>query len=227
MGPAVETRSNKLAKMMSHPGSLPPQDKLVRGKLTVVLDIDETLVHTSKRQEKANSLDTFTICVFDEVFTVFKRPSLDLFLEKAAAKYELISFTAGIEEYSKAILQEIDPDGKYFKHSLFRQHCAQVSSSAIVKDLRILNRCPTRLVLVDNTLSNFVLQPENGVPITTFVNDAADTALNVLLEFLTCLDSVKDVRVPLRATFQLHELFQLKLPASPVEVPVSGKSLLA
>jgi Dullard-like phosphatase family protein len=196
---------------------LPPQDRRDRGKLTVVLDIDETLIHTTRKHEKVDSLDAFAIKVFDEVFTVLKRPSLDLFLARAAEKYELISFTAGVEEYSKAVLLEIDPKGQYFKHCLFRQHCAQVSPTAIVKDLRILNRCATRMVLVDNTLSNFILQPENGVPITTFVDDAADNALNVLLEFLTCLEAAKDVRIPLRATFQLHQLFKMSSPIENAE----------
>jgi len=213
MGPR-ETESTEFplhAKMVKEVTFLiPPQDTADKGRLTVVLDIDETLVHTSRQQTIANTLDKFTINVFNAAFTVFKRPCLDLFLEKAAAKYELISFTAGVEEYSKAVLSEIDPEGKYFKHSLFRQHCAQISPSNIVKDLRILNRCPSRVVLVDNTLGNFLLQPENGVPITTFVDDVADNALNVLLEFLNCLDAAHDVRVPLRATFQLHELFRMQ-----------------
>ena len=191
---------------------LSPQKEEDRGKLTVVLDIDETLVHTSRQHQDnkvISPLNSFVIQVFDQTFTVYKRPNLDSFLQKASAKYELISFTAGVEAYSKAVLHEIDPEGKYFKLCLFRQHCAKISPSAIVKDLRILNRCPSRVVLVDNTLGNFILQPENGVPITTFVDDAADNALNVLLEFLNCLESVHDVRVPLRATFQLEELFRL------------------
>jgi len=190
---------------------LPPQAKEDRGKLTVVLDIDETLIHTTRSQaEPSKGLDTFVIKVQDETFTVLKRPSLDVFLERAAAKYELISFTAGVEEYSKAVLEAIDPHRKYFKHHLFRQHCSLVNPTTIVKDLRITNRCPTRVVLVDNTLSNFFLQPENGVPITTFLDDAADNALNVLLDFLTCLEPIHDVRVALRNTFHLHDLFKLK-----------------
>jgi len=188
---------------------LPPQAPHDNGKLTVVLDIDETLVHTSRGSvAPTDTLDSFQILVFEQRFTVIKRPGLDEFLAKAASKYELIAFTAGLEEYSRAVLQEIDPRGQYFRHCLFRQHCAEVYPNTVVKDLRIINRCATKTVLVDNTLTNFLLQPENGVPITSFFNDDQDSALNVLMEFLTSLDSAGDVRNPIKATFQLPTLLQ-------------------
>jgi RNA polymerase II subunit A small phosphatase-like protein len=188
------------------PAQVPPQQNGDHGKLTVVLDIDETLVHTSRRQQSQVSQDAFQIKVFGETLTVFKRPNLDRFLKMASERFELISYTAGREEYSQIVLKHIDPDGTIFKHRLFRQHCARVNKDTFVKDLSIVNRCPSRLVLVDNTLNNFLLQPENGIPVTTFVG-GEDNALNVLWDFLRCLESVKDVRIPLRATFKLPELF--------------------
>jgi len=187
---------------------LPPQSKKDSGKLTVVLDIDETLVHTSRGTRIPDALESFEIYVFEQKFTVFKRPGLDEFLAKAASQYELIAFTAGLEEYSRAVLRAIDPSGTYFRHCLFRQHCAEVFPNTVVKDLRIINRCATRIVLVDNTLANFLLQPENGVPITSFFYDAKDSALVMLLEFLKSLDGFGDVRLPIKATFQLPRLLQ-------------------
>jgi RNA polymerase II subunit A small phosphatase-like protein len=187
---------------------LPSQGSDDKGKLTVVLDIDETLVHTSRGSRTPAALESFEIHVFEQTFTVFKRPGLDEFLRKAASKYELIAFTAGLEEYSRAVLKAIDPGDIFFRHCLFRQHCAEVYPNTVVKDLRIINRSPSRTVLVDNTLTNFLLQPENGVPITSFFDDSKDSALNVLIEFLTTLDTACDVRTPIQATFQLPRLLQ-------------------
>jgi Dullard-like phosphatase family protein len=194
---------------------IPPQADSDRGKMTVVLDIDETLIHTSRRQKIVGDVgQTFQIKVFGEVLTVHKRPNMDQFLNLASTQFELISYTAGHEEYSQAILSHIDPTGNIFKHRLFRQHCAIVAEETLIKDLSIINRCPTRLVLVDNTIGNFLLQPENGIPVTTFVG-GEDNALSVLWEFLLGIDLVKDVRVPLRATFKLPELFGTHLGHDP------------
>jgi len=192
-----------------------------RGRLTVVLDIDETLIHTSKGTDNA-SKDCFQIVVQGEVFTVRKRPHLDEFLIRASEKYELVAYTAGIEEYSRAVLQAIDPCNMFFKACLFRQHCVRLSKNSFTKNLQLLNRSADRIVLVDDTLNNFLLQPENGIPITTFVDDSTDTALSVLLGFLKILEKAEDVRVPLRQTFQLQHLLQAKNPSIVNNGPRNG-----
>jgi len=108
---------------------LPPQKDRHRGKLTVVLDIDETLVHTEVvdylMPETANA---FTLKVERSFLRVQKRPFLDEFLKEASRNYELIAYTAGSENYASPLLDKLDPTGTIFTHRLFRSHCPRSST---------------------------------------------------------------------------------------------------
>ena len=93
---------------------LPPQHARFQGKLTLVLDIDETLVHScipedadvyrqeETRKKTLNSAykDSFELyldnCDHRQRFTVHKRPGLEEFLRSMAEKYEVIAYTAGM-----------------------------------------------------------------------------------------------------------------------------------
>jgi RNA polymerase II subunit A small phosphatase-like protein len=73
-------------------------------------------------------------------------------------------------------------------------HCHLVKGF-IVKDLSIFNRDLAQVVLVDNSPQSFVLHPQDGIPISTWVGDYSDTALmDQLLPFLRYCGSVDDVR---------------------------------
>lgn len=51
------------------------------------------------------------------------RPFLLHALEKLSEMYEMIVFTAGMQEYADHILDKIDPENKYFARRLYRQDC--------------------------------------------------------------------------------------------------------
>jgi len=201
---------------------LPPQRKLDEGKLTVVLDIDETLIHArlpddiyrqmEDRQDISRSSsfhgETFDISIRPgENFTVNKRPGLDEFLRIASEKYELIAYTAAVEEYAKPLIDKLDPENKYFRHRLYRTHCISTNGH-YVKDLRFVNRRLNRVVLVDNNAYCFLPQLENGVPISSFYSDHTDSALEILQRFLTTLDQEKQVQPILREMFNLEKILR-------------------
>ncbi|KAH9251028.1 hypothetical protein BASA81_011088 [Batrachochytrium salamandrivorans] len=197
------------------PGQLPEDD----GKLTVVLDLDETLIHSKLprsneyRQEEDRPVgetgeeypDYFEANVFSETFRVHRRPGLDQFLAEASKRYELVCFTAGIEAYAKVLMDEIDPENKYFRHRLYRNHCVEVGGS-FVKDLSVLNRPMERCVLVDNNAFSFLFQLGNGIPVSSFYDNAQDRALDTLLAFLGNLQEHCDVREHLKQVFSLEAL---------------------
>ena len=188
---------------------LPPQRFEDQGKLTVVLDIDETLVHTETTTALSSQdpvEDVFFLEVQGTKLKVRKRPFLDQFLLEAADKFELIAYTAGSEEYATPLLLELDPKGTIFRHRLFRQHCLFKCGDNFVKDLRIVNRSLERTVLVDNNAHSFLLQLGNGIPIASFIDDTQDQALVTLFYFLHMLIPETDVRQVLSRIFRLEAM---------------------
>ena len=193
-------------------------------KLTVLLDLDETLIHTCSSLELQDetlrsyeNLNAFRISVEGEQMLVLQRPNLREFLQKASSQFNLILFTASTEEYTRLILNQIDPEKKYFKKCYFRQHCTPClmkgskGTKVYVKDLRVATKemIPLeRLVLVDNSSMSFAFQPDNGVPITSFMDDCNDNALMVLLQFLEELAVFADVRTHLNSIFHMQNYFQ-------------------
>jgi CTD small phosphatase-like protein 2 len=195
--------------------TLPAQSEDDKGKLTVVLDIDETLVHsevvTHVDLRDLNNSEVFYLFTGDGVIIrVLLRPLLREFLSEASKKFELIAFTAGAQEYASGLLDRIDPEGVYFRHRLYRQHCT-FQGKDMFKDLRIVNRALARTVLVDNSSRNVLLQLENGIPISSFFCDARDTALLVLYNFLEALKHDQDVRIHLGRIFQLRRKLMARI----------------
>ncbi len=190
-----------------HP-RLPPR-RMTRSDhkpVTLVLDLDETLVHCSVEPTAAADL------VFPVHFNgveyqvhVSKRPYLKTFLERVAAKFEVVVFTASQKVYADKLLDIIDPKKELIKHRLFRDSCLLVEGNYL-KDLNVLGRDLTKAVLVDNSPHAFGYQVDNGIPIESWFDDPADTELLKLADFLDTIQSAEDVRPLVRNHFKTHEL---------------------
>lgn len=99
-----------------------------------------------------------------------------------AEYYEVVVFTAALQEYADWVLNQIDPDG-CIKYRLFRQHAVPCGNS-FAKDLTKLGRNLKKIIIVDNVADNFRLQPENGILIRSWIDDPNDTALEELAPLL-------------------------------------------
>ena len=79
-----------------------------------------------------------------------------------------------------------------------------------MKDLNVLGRDLSKVVIVDNSPHAFALQPANGIPIGAWYDDARDCELLDLLPFLerlaTTRPAVADVRPHLRTEFGVDAL---------------------
>ena len=139
---------------------------------TLVLDLDETLIHFKSNPNNESS------------GKIMIRPYLYEFLRTIKEDYELIIFTAATQDYADPIINAIEKDEKYFDHRLYRIHTTIVDND-FVKDLSKLGRNLKRTIIVDNMKQNYKNQPRNGITIRPFWGkDVEDSALVDLLEIL-------------------------------------------
>ena len=168
------------------------------GKKTLILDLDETLIHSDFDNFYCNhdSIIIFTYNNEEVTVPIFIRPGLFEFLHNISQIFEIFIFTASIREYADAILNQLDPENKYFKFRFYRNDCLNVNNKIFIKDLRIFqNRNQENIIMVDNSLYSFTNQISNGVLINSFYNDKEDRELYNLFSYLkNYMQNINDVR---------------------------------
>lgn len=145
---------------------LPPNTS--EKEYTLVLDLDETLVHF---QEQENGKNQFLI-----------RPYAQYFLKQMSKWYEIVIFTAALKDYADFILDRLDTHG-WISYRLYRRH-TYLNGNVYQKDLSRLGRNLSRTLIVDNNAENFQLQPDNGIYIKSWYDDPEDKALFQLAPLL-------------------------------------------
>lgn len=166
MAQTQEIISN-IYELQADPIELPQRQECLNRK-TLVLDLDETLIHCFENAESEPDLKLDIEIEGTPVeISLMIRPYAISFLKRICQKWEVMIFTASHEDYANAILNEIDPEGEIFQHRLYRQHCTCINDFYF-KDLSRINRDPRRMVLVDNAAYSYVLQLNNGIPILPY-----------------------------------------------------------
>ncbi|KAM7537948.1 hypothetical protein Aperf_G00000068514 [Anoplocephala perfoliata] len=162
------------------------------GKKCLVLDLDETLVHSSfKPVENADFTVTVEIENVQHEVSVCKRPHLETFIETIGPLFEVVMFTASLSKYADPVCDRIDPDG-YFKHRLFRESCVCFKSNYI-KHLAFLGRDIEQICIIDNSPISFYFHRQNALQIVTWFDDPTDTALLDLIPYLKGLAEAPSV----------------------------------
>ncbi|BFZ64035.1 hypothetical protein YB2330_005173 [Saitoella coloradoensis] len=163
-----------------------------KGKKCLVLDLDETLVHSSfKLIHQADFIVPVDIEGQLHDVYVIKRPGVDAFMKKMGEMYEIVVFTASLSKYADPVLDMLDIHG-VVHHRLFRESCFNHQGN-YVKDLSQLGRDLRDVIILDNSPASYIFHPSHAVPISSWFNDMHDTELVDLIPFLEDLTGVGDV----------------------------------
>ncbi|KAL7411272.1 NLI interacting factor [Mrakia frigida] len=172
---------------------LPPMSEAHKGRKCLVLDLDETLLHSSfKLIPQADYIVPVEIESQTHNVYVIKRPGVDNFLKRMGEIYEVVIFTASLSKYADPVLDMLDIH-RVVSHRLFRESCYNHKGNYI-KDLSQLGRPVDETIIIDNSPVCYSFHPSNAVPISTWFNDPHDSELSDLLGFLADLATVEDVR---------------------------------
>ncbi|KAI9294894.1 hypothetical protein K502DRAFT_277779, partial [Neoconidiobolus thromboides FSU 785] len=165
-------------------------------KKWLVLDLDETLIHsTSKGSKNCDHMVEVLMDKHAALYYVYKRPHVEYFLNKVGEWYKLAIFTASMSEYANAVIDLLDPDHSLIKVRLYRESCIAHEDKGYIKDLSLIESDLSQVLLIDNSPRAFEKHPNNSVVIQSWYNqDAHDQALLDLLPFLDALRFTNDVR---------------------------------
>jgi len=193
--PLTSTTSNEELEPMTAPWRtnelLPPQVVSKQGKKTLILDLDETLVHSSFTPTDHCDI-TLSVDIEGVLRAIYvaKRPHVDEFLLRCGELYEVVVFTASLEKYAGPLLDLLDTH-KVINHRLFRESCTAYGG-IFVKDLFRMGRPLTHLIIIDNSPHSYIFNPENALPCLSWFEDQSD---NELLDLLVVLNRLADSNV--------------------------------
>ena len=85
-------------------GLLGPQPEHCRGRKTLVLDLDETLVHSQFNQVR-NPDYTIPVDIEGRISNIYvmKRPGAEYFLQEMAKYFEVVIYTASLSKVSQVL----------------------------------------------------------------------------------------------------------------------------
>ena len=154
----------------------PPAAQYMR---TLVLDLDETLVHSDWRRERG--------------WRTFKRPGVDEFLQHMSQFYEIVVYTGQLSTYGDPIMERLDPN-RFVPYRLYRD-ATLYKDGKHYRDLKRLNRDLKRVLYVSSDVKNCTSE-ENAIAIKPWKMESNDTTLLDLMPFLEMIvrSQLPDVR---------------------------------
>ena len=177
---------------------LDEQPKKLKGRKTLVLDLDETLVHSSFKYVRHCDF-VIPVEIENQIHNVYviKRPGVDEFLRCCGELFEVVVFTASVARYGDPLLDILDTHHSVHQR-LFRESCYNYQGNYI-KNLSQMGRPLEDLIIIDNSPASYIFHPQHSVPISSWFSDTHDCELTDLLPLLRDLASKngEDVRLVL------------------------------
>lgn len=160
---------------------LPPkQTGVYSPPYTLVLELDDFLIHSAWNYKKG--------------WQTAKRPGLDYFLGYLSQYYEIVIFSRSSMAFAENTVAKLDPYHAFISYSLFKEVCRS-KDGKLIKDLSLMNRDLSKIVIIDPDQDCYSMQPENAIP-TLKWDGKKDDELVKLIPFLEYLATshTKDVR---------------------------------
>lgn len=156
------------------PSYAPSRNPSAIPQKTLVLDLDETLIHSLAKGGRMSSGHMVEVKLAAPVTTstpggvsttvgpqhpilyyVHKRPHCDDFLRKVCKWYKLVVFTASVQEYAEPVIDWLERERKYFQGRYFRQHCT-LRNGAYIKDLSSVEPDLSKVIILDNSPMSYI-----------------------------------------------------------------------
>ncbi|KAF8865031.1 hypothetical protein BDZ45DRAFT_668938 [Acephala macrosclerotiorum] len=175
---------------------------------TLILDLDETLIHSMAKGGRMSTGHMVEVNINTVVgsgssaslapqhpilYYVHKRPHCDDFLRRVCKWYNLVIFTASVQEYADPVIDWLEQERKFFSGRYYRQHCT-FRHGAFIKDLSSVEPDLSKVMILDNSPLSYMFHQDNAIPIEGWISDPTDNDLLHLVPLLEGLQYVTDVR---------------------------------
>ena len=150
--------------------SIRPNRSLSRNtQKTLVIDLDETLIHSLAKGGRMSSGHMVEVKLASGIgyggttlgpqhpilYYVHKRPHCDDFLRKVCKWYNLVVFTASVQEYADPVIDWLEQERQYFSGRYYRQHCT-FRNGAYIKDLSSIEPDLSKVMILDNSPLSYI-----------------------------------------------------------------------
>jgi len=146
-------------------------------KKTLIIDLDETLIHSMAKGGRMSTGHMVEVRLGGPVsssgvslgpgvpilYYVHERPGCHDFLRKVAKWYNLIVFTASVQEYADPVIDWLERERKYFSGRYYRQHCT-FRNGAYIKDLAQVEPDLSKVMILDNSPMSYIFH-EGTIPL--------------------------------------------------------------
>jgi RNA polymerase II subunit A small phosphatase-like protein len=82
-------------------------------------------------------------------------------------KFDIVIYSKLTKEETDLILDELDPLAELISHKMYKDSCVKIGHSEM-KDLRVLKKDMSSVIIVDSDATSFPLQLNNAVPLLPF-----------------------------------------------------------
>ncbi|KAF2150547.1 hypothetical protein K461DRAFT_314541 [Myriangium duriaei CBS 260.36] len=166
-------------------------------KKTLIVDLDETLIHSMAKGGRMSTGHMVEVKFQGPIggggvvlgpqvpilYYVHERPHCHEFLRKVCKWFNLVVFTASVQEYADPVIDWLERERAYFVGRYYRQHCT-FRNGAYIKDLAQVEPDLSKVMILDNSPMSYIFHEDNAIPIEGWISDPTDNDLLHLVPFL-------------------------------------------